>query len=119
MSLAANVRTLAGRCVGTFRRSSQARSRFGWDGLYRSGECNRYRSREQCARYGVVPLDRLGNIGHSIGRGTSYDLGYIDRFNTTPMWEAWAVEPFFGNHLYGVKLEDVLWFGPEGCTVIS
>jgi Xaa-Pro dipeptidase len=74
---------------------------------------------QQCGRYGVIALDRLGNIGHSIGRGTSYDLGYIDSANTTPMWEAWAVEPFFGNHLYGVKLEDVLWFGAERSMVIS
>lgn len=74
---------------------------------------------EQCQRYGVLPLDRLGNIGHSIGRGTSYDLGYIDKANTTPMWEAWAIEPFFGNHLYGVKLEDVVWFGSESCTVVT
>jgi len=73
---------------------------------------------EQCEKYGVRPLDRLGNIGHSIGRGTSYDLGYIDARNTTPMWEAWAIEPFFGNHLYGVKLEDVMWFGSDGCAVV-
>ena len=64
------------------------------------------------------PLDRLGNIGHSIGRNASYTEGYIDRHNTTPMWGAWAVEPFIGNHLYGVKVEDVIWFGPDGCTVI-
>lgn len=74
---------------------------------------------ERCQHYGVVPLDRLGNIGHSIGRGTSYDLGYIDKSNTTPMWDAWAIEPFFGNHLYGVKLEDIVWFGSDGCFVIS
>lgn len=63
-------------------------------------------------------LDRLGNIGHSIGQNVSYTQGYIDRHNTTPMWGGWAVEPFVGNHLYGVKLEDVIWFGQEGCTVI-
>ena len=74
---------------------------------------------EQCKRYGVVALDRLGNIGHSIGRGTSYDLGYIDKANTTAMWEGWAIEPFFGNHLYGVKLEDIVWFGSEGSIVVS
>jgi len=63
-------------------------------------------------------LDRLGNIGHSIGQNVSYTLGYIDRHNTTPMWGGWAVEPFIGNHSYGVKVEDVIWFGTEGCTVI-
>jgi len=71
-----------------------------------------------CERYGLLALDRLHNIGHSLGRSTSYDLGYIDRHNTTPMWGAWAIEPFFGNHLYGVKLEDVVWFGSEQCRVV-
>ncbi len=63
-------------------------------------------------------MDRLGNIGHSIGQNVSYTQGYIDSTNPTPMWGAWAVEPFIGNHLYGVKVEDVIWFGPDGCTVI-
>jgi Xaa-Pro dipeptidase len=35
------------------------------------------------------------------------------------MTGAWAVEPFIGNHLYGVKREDVVWFGPTQATVIS
>lgn len=68
---------------------------------------------------GYVLLDRLQNIGHSLGRDTSYDDGYIDVFNETPMTGAWAVEPFIGNHLYGVKREDVVWFGPTRCTVIA
>lgn len=64
-------------------------------------------------------LDRLSNIGHSLNVGSSYDAGYIDAWNETPMIGAWAIEPFIGNHLYGVKKEDVVWFGPTRCTVIS
>jgi Xaa-Pro aminopeptidase len=67
---------------------------------------------------GFKLLDRLNNIGHSLGQHTSYDLGYLDPWNTTPLWGSWAVEPFVGNHLWGVKLEDVIWFGREECTVI-
>ena len=72
----------------------------------------------EVARYGLLALDRLHNIGHSLGRSTSYDFGYIDSHNVAPMWGAWALEPFFGNHLYGVKLEDVVWFGTSICTVV-
>jgi Xaa-Pro aminopeptidase len=67
---------------------------------------------------GLVLLDRLNNIGHSLGQGSSYDLGYLDPWNETPLWGAWAVEPFVGNHLWGVKIEDVIWFGPTECTVL-
>jgi Xaa-Pro aminopeptidase len=67
---------------------------------------------------GLLLLDRLQNIGHSLGRETSYDDGYIDAFNDTVMTGAWALEPFIGNHLYGVKREDVLWFGPDRVTVV-
>jgi Xaa-Pro aminopeptidase len=67
---------------------------------------------------GLKLLDRLNNIGHSLGRSTSYDLGYLDPWNQTRLYGAWAVEPFVGNHLWGVKLEDVIWFGPKRCTVI-
>ena len=62
---------------------------------------------------GLLLLDRLNNIGHSLGQGTSYDLGYLDPWNETRLWGAWAVEPFVGNHLWGVKTEDVIWFGPK------
>ena len=72
----------------------------------------------ECGRYGLVALDRLHNIGHSLDRERSYEAGFIDAHNTVPMWGAWAVEPFAGNHLYGVKLEDVVWFGPGRCTVV-
>jgi hypothetical protein len=34
------------------------------------------------------------------------------------MWGAWAVEPFLGTAGFGVKLEDVVWFGPDGCVVV-
>ncbi|MCA0293846.1 MAG: M24 family metallopeptidase [Actinobacteria bacterium] len=66
-----------------------------------------------------VLLDRLRNIGHSLTADSSYDDGYIDASNETVMRGAWAVEPFIGNHLYGVKREDVVWFGPTTCTVIA
>jgi Xaa-Pro dipeptidase len=64
-------------------------------------------------------MDRLTNIGHSIDANTSYDGGYIDEWNETVMTGAWAVEPFIGTHLYGAKREDIVWFGPGRCTVIS
>ena len=67
---------------------------------------------------GLKLLDRLNNIGHSLGQSTSYDLGYLDPWNETRLHGAWAIEPFVGNHLWGVKLEDVVWFGSERCTVI-
>jgi Xaa-Pro aminopeptidase len=66
-----------------------------------------------------VLLDRLSNIGHSLDANTSYDEGYIDAWNETGMTGAWAVEPFIGNHLYGVKREDVVWFGPTRASVLS
>lgn len=66
-----------------------------------------------------VLLDRLSNIGHSLDANSSYDDGYIDEWNETVMTGAWAVEPFIGNHLYGVKREDVVWFGPTHATAIS
>jgi Xaa-Pro dipeptidase len=67
---------------------------------------------------GFQLLDRLNNIGHSLGEGTSYDLGYLDPWNQTELRGAWAVEPFVGNHLFGVKLEDVIWFGTDTCEVV-
>jgi Xaa-Pro dipeptidase len=73
---------------------------------------------EALAPSGLKLLDRLNNIGHSLGEGTSYDLGYLDPWNETRLWGAWAVEPFVGNHLWGVKIEDVIWFGTEECTVL-
>lgn len=74
---------------------------------------------DELAKTPYVLLDRLSNIGHSLTANSSYDDGYIDASNETVMRGAWAVEPFIGNHLYGVKREDVVWFGPTACTVIS
>lgn len=74
---------------------------------------------EALAPTGLVLLDRLQNIGHSLARESSYDEGYIDAFNETVLTGAWAIEPFIGNHLYGVKREDVVWFGPTRVTVIA
>jgi Xaa-Pro dipeptidase len=68
---------------------------------------------------GYLLLDRLQNIGHSLTQNSSYDGGYLDAFNETILEGAWAVEPFIGNHLYGVKLEDVLWFGKTKVTVVK
>ncbi|WP_181174190.1 M24 family metallopeptidase [Mesorhizobium sp. B2-3-11] len=66
-----------------------------------------------------VLLDRLSNIGHSLSASSSYDGGYIDAWNSTPMTGAWAIEPFIGNHLFGVKREDVVWFGQRNCTIVQ
>ncbi len=74
---------------------------------------------EELSKTPYVLLDRLSNIGHSLDANSSYDDGYIDAWNETVMTGAWAVEPFIGNHLYGVKREDVVWFGPTRATVIS
>jgi Xaa-Pro aminopeptidase len=63
-------------------------------------------------------LDPWSNVGHSLRRGSAYDERFIDEGNETPMWGAWAVEPFLGTEAFGVKLEDVVWFGPEGCVVL-
>ncbi len=71
----------------------------------------------QCQLASLLP-DRLGNVGHSIGHSTSYDEGYIDPWNQTPMWGAWAIEPHTGNYIQAIKVEDVVWLGPEGCIVI-
>ncbi|OKI61497.1 M24 family metallopeptidase [Micromonospora sp. CB01531] len=73
---------------------------------------------DELAKTPYVLLDRLSNIGHSLTANSSYDDGYIDASNETVMRGAWAVEPFIGNHLYGVKREDVVWFGPTKATVI-
>ncbi len=71
-----------------------------------------------CEKASLLPLDRLGNVGHSLGHETAYDEGYIDPWNETEMWGAWAIEPFVGNYLAAIKLEDVVWFGSDGCVVI-
>lgn len=63
-------------------------------------------------------LDPWSNIGHSLGRGSAYDEKFIDASNEREMWGAWAIEPFLGGDDFGVKLEDVVWFGPDGCRVL-
>jgi Xaa-Pro dipeptidase len=34
------------------------------------------------------------------------------------MWGAWAIEPFLGTDRFGVKLEDLVWFGRDRCVVL-
>ena len=63
-------------------------------------------------------LDPWSNIGHSLRRGSAYDEKFIDATNEREMWGAWAIEPFLGTDRFGVKLEDLVWFGREGCVVL-
>jgi hypothetical protein len=63
-------------------------------------------------------LDPWSNIGHSLKQGSAYDEKFIDAMNERQMWGAWAVEPFLGTDEFGVKLEDVVWFGEDGCEVL-
>jgi len=63
-------------------------------------------------------LDPWSNIGHSLRRGSAYDEKFIDATNEREMWGAWAIEPFLGTDRFGVKLEDVVWFGEDGCAVL-
>ena len=52
-------------------------------------------------------------------QNSSYNGGYLDAYKET-VWEgAWAVEPFIGNDLYGVRLGDVLWFGKTKVTIVK
>lgn len=68
---------------------------------------------------GYRVLDPWLNIGHSLRRGSAYDEKFIDAGNTREMWGAWAIEPFLGTESFGVKIEDVVWFGPAGCVVLE
>jgi Xaa-Pro dipeptidase len=63
-------------------------------------------------------LDPWSNIGHSLRQGSAYDEKFIDATNDRPMWGGWAIEPFLGNDEFGVKVEDVVWFGRDECTVV-
>ena len=63
-------------------------------------------------------LDPWSNIGHSLRQGSAYDEKFIDATNDREMWGAWAVEPFLGNDDFGVKVEDVVWFGRDGCVYL-
>jgi Xaa-Pro dipeptidase len=74
---------------------------------------------ERIAAAGFELLDQLGNIGHSLGAGAAYLDGFIDASNDTPMWGAWAIEPFVGLGSWSLKVEDVVWFGRDACTVVG
>jgi Xaa-Pro dipeptidase len=76
-------------------------------------------SAQRIAAAGFDLLDQLGNIGHSLAPGAAYLHGFIDAGNHTPMWGAWAIEPFVGAGALGLKLEDVVWFGRDACTVVA
>lgn len=67
---------------------------------------------------GFELLDQLSNIGHSLAPGAAYLHGFIDACNTTPMWGAWAVEPFAARGAVAVKVEDLVWFGRDACTIL-
>lgn len=73
---------------------------------------------ERLAAEGFILLDLLGNIGHSLSAGAAYTHGFIDADNASPMWGAWAIEPFALRDEMAVKVEDVVWFGRDRCTVL-
>jgi|SRR5476649_59652 len=75
-------------------------------------------SRDRLVREGFILLDLLGNIGHSLTAGAAYTQGFIDAGNDTPMWGAWAIEPFARRGDVAVKVEDLVWFGREQCAVL-
>jgi Xaa-Pro dipeptidase len=70
------------------------------------------------AAAGYRLLDPWSNIGHSLRQGSAYDEKFVDAANERQLWGAWAVEPFLGTDRFGVKLEDVVWFGDDGCVVL-
>ena len=67
---------------------------------------------------GFELLDLLGNVGHSLAGGAAYVDKFIDASNETPMWGAWAVEPFAARGDVAVKVEDLVWFGRDACCTI-
>lgn len=67
---------------------------------------------------GFVLLDLLANIGHSLTPGAAYLHQFIDAGNPTPMWGAWAIEPFAARGDIAVKVEDLVWFGRERCVTL-
>lgn len=75
-------------------------------------------SHERLVAEGYVLLDQLGNIGHSITAGAAYLHNFIDAGNATPMWGAWAIEPFAARDGIAVKVEDLVWFGRERCATL-
>ncbi len=75
-------------------------------------------SHERLVAEGYVLLDQLGNIGHSLTAGAAYLHQFIDAGNATPMWGAWAIEPFAARDGIAVKVEDLVWFGRERCITL-
>lgn len=73
---------------------------------------------ERLVAEGYVLLDQLANIGHSLTAGAAYLHQFIDAGNTTPMWGAWAIEPFAARGDIAVKVEDLVWFGRESCITL-
>jgi Xaa-Pro aminopeptidase len=69
-------------------------------------------------REGYELLDLLGNIGHSHGRVFA-EHGFIDASNDLPMWGAWTIEPHVGRDGLGAKFEEIIWLGPDGCSVVA
>lgn len=67
---------------------------------------------------GFVLLDQLANIGHSLTAGAAYLHRFIDAGNDTPMWGAWAIEPFAARGDIAVKVEDLVWFGRDRCITL-
>lgn len=75
-------------------------------------------SHERLTAEGFILLDQLGNIGHSLTSGAAYLHQFIDAGNATPMWAAWAIEPFAARDGIAVKVEDLVWFGRERCITL-
>ena len=67
---------------------------------------------------GYELLDLLGNIGHDLDREARV-TGFIDPRNRTPMWGCWAIEPHIGLDGIAAKVEDLVWVGPDGASVIA
>ncbi|WP_275785848.1 M24 family metallopeptidase [Pararhizobium gei] len=75
-------------------------------------------SHERLTAEGYILLDQLGNIGHSLTAGAAYLHQFIDAGNDTPMWGAWAIEPFAARDGIAVKVEDLVWFGRNHCITM-
>lgn len=75
-------------------------------------------SHERLTAEGYILLDQLGNIGHSLTSGAAYLHQFIDAGNSTPMWGAWAIEPFASRDGIAVKVEDLVWFGRDRCVTL-
>lgn len=75
-------------------------------------------SHQRLTAEGFILLDLLGNIGHSLTAGAAYTHGFIDAGNAAPMWGAWAIEPFAQRGEVAVKVEDLVWFGRDGCEIL-